>query len=486
MSKSTLLNVLLVPVLAALVVGANVELAYGNYDPHPDDINYDERYRPQYHFSPKTEWMNDINGLWYLDGKYHMIYQWGDAIRHGGYATSPDLLHWTDEGVALIPQDSFLPEDAVRNVSGSHVFSGSGVVVKGKTAKKITGSKKEAMVAIYTGTKSGTCLAWSNDAGKSWHDYKENPVANPTDDADPRDPAVFWHEPSSKWILALYEEGTTFYGSEDLIEWKFLSNIDFGFECPDLFELPLDGDKNKMKWVLQDANGTYLVGHFDGKTFKAEQKELIMDVGPDFYAAQSFFRPNFPNDKVIQIAWNDHWNGGIDEEPYARNATFPVEVNLVTRDGKMRTTRTPIEAISKLYESTKKWDAHTLQWDSRDLLADVRSKKFELTAEFDLEGATAHDVLFKVANKLIDYNLKKQELLGKSLKPNADNKVKIRILVDWSTLEIFADEGVFSYSQQFAFTQDDDSLSLCVNGGDVKLVSMEFHEIARTWPGKAK
>jgi levanase/fructan beta-fructosidase len=116
----------------------------------------------------------------------------------------------------------------------------------------------------------------------------------------------------------------------------------------------------------------------------------------------------------------------------------------------------------------------------------VRSKKFELTAEFDLEGATAHDILFKVANKLIDYNLKKQELLGKSLKPNADNKVKIRILVDWSTLEIFADEGVYSYSEQFAFTPDDDSLSLYVNGGDVKLVSMEFHEIARTWPGKAK
>jgi levanase/fructan beta-fructosidase len=244
-----------------------------------------------------------------------------------------------------------------------------------------------------------------------------------------------------------------------------------------------------MKWVLQDANGTYLVGHFDGKTFKPEQKELIMDVGPDFYAAQSFFRPNFPNDKVIQIAWNDHWNGGIDEGPYLRNATFPVEVNLVTRDGKMRISRTPIEAISKLYESTKKWDAHTLRCSckgDRNLLADVRSKKFELTAEFDMEGATAREILFKVANRTIDYNLKKQELMGKSLKPNAQNRIKIRILVDWSTLEIFADEGVYSYSQQFAFTRNDDSLSLYVNGGSVKLVSMEFHEIARTWPGKAK
>ena len=489
MSKSTMLNVLLVPVLAALVVGANVELAFGNYNPHPANINYSEDYRGQYHFSPKTEWMNDINGLMYLDGKYHMIYQWGEEVRHGGYATSPDLLHWTDEGVALIPQDSFLPDDAVRNVSGEQVYSGSGVVVSGKTARKITGSAKKAMVAIYTGTGVGTCLAWSNDGGASWHDYSANPVANPTDGANPRDPAVFWHEPTSKWILAIYENGTTFYGSPDLIKWKFLSNIDFGFECPDMFELPLDGNQKKMKWILQDANGTYLVGHFDGKKFTPEQDELIMDVGPDFYAAQSFFRPNFPGGKVIQIAWHDHWNGGIGESPWQRNATFPVEVNLVTRNGKMRISRTPIEAISKLYESTKKWKSQTLKCScqsAKGILADVQSKKFDLIAEFDLEGATARELEFKIANKIISYNIEKQDLLGKSLKPNAQNRVKIRILADWGQLEVFADDGVYSYSQQFAFTPDDDSLSLYVNGGSVKLVSMEFHEIARTWPGKAK
>ena len=474
-------------VLAVLL--SSTTMIYGDYDPHPPGINYSEDYRGQYHFSPKTEWMNDINGLMYLDGKYHMIYQWGEEVRHGGYATSPDLLHWTDEGVALIPQDSFLPDDAVRNVSGAQVYSGSGVVVSGDTAKKITGSTKEAMVAIYTGTEVGTCLAWSNDGGKSWHDYRDNPVANPTRGANPRDPAVFWHEPTSKWILAIYEKGTTFYNSSDLIEWEFLSNIRFGFECPDVFELPLDGDSDKMKWILQDANGTYLVGHFDGKTYTPEQEELIMDVGPDFYAAQSFFRPNFPSDKIIQIAWHDHWNGGIGETPWERNATFPVEVNLVTRDGKMKLSRTPIEAISTIHESTKKWEEHTLYCSckmGKDLLAEVRSKKFDLSAEFDLEGATARELIFKIANRTIDYNLKKQELLGQSLKPNADNKVKIRILVDWGQLEVFADDGVFSYSQQFAFTPDDDSLQLYANGGDVKLVSMEFHEMARTWPGKAE
>ena len=140
-------------------------IAHGQYDPHPKGSYYKEPFRGQYHFSPKTEWMNDINALIYLDGKYHMIYQWGKKIRHGGYATSRDLLHWKDEGVALIPQETFLPKEAARNVSGAQVYSGSGVVVSGPTAEKITGSPKEAMIIIYTGTKCGTCLAWSNDGG---------------------------------------------------------------------------------------------------------------------------------------------------------------------------------------------------------------------------------------------------------------------------------------------------------------------------------
>ena len=471
-----------------IVVLLTASTVLGQYDPHPKGINYSENYRGQYHFSPKSEWMNDINALMYSDGKYHMLYQWGKSKRHGGYATSPDLLHWTDEGVALIPQNSFLPKEANRNVSGAQVYSGSGVVVSGETAKKITGSPKEAMVAIYTGTKVGTCLAWSNDGGRTWHDYKENPVANPTKGTNPRDPCVFRHEPTKKWILAIYERGTTFYGSTNLIDWKKLSNLRFGHECPDMFELPLDGDKNKMKWVLQDANGSYLVGRFDGEKFTPDQEKLVMDVGPDFYAAQTFFRPNMPTKELIQIAWNDHWNGGIGEKPWERNATFPVEVGLVTYDGKMRVTRTPIPAIESLYESTKKWANETIQCScqGKNILAGAASKKFDLTAEFDLSGATARELEFKIANKTINYNIEKQELMGKSLKPDANNRLKIRMLVDWSQLEVFAANGVFSYSQQFPFTPDDSSLNLYANGGEVKLVSLELNEVARTWPGKAE
>ena len=458
---------------------------FAQYYPHAESIDYREDFRGQYHFSPRSEWMNDINGLVYQGGKYHMIYQWGNKIRHGGYATSPDLLHWKDEGVALIPQNSFLPEEAIRNVSGEHVYSGSAVVVSGKRAKKITGSKEEAIVAIYTGTGEGTCLAWSNDVGKTWHDYKGNPVAHQTgeDKAYPRDPCVIWHEASSRYILLLYEEGTTFYGSDDLIKWEYLSNVEFGYECPDFFQLPLDGEKDNRKWVLQDANGSYLVGSFDGKTFTKDPKQdtLLMTLGPDFYAGQTFPMGNLPNNdpRLIQIAWMDHWNGGIGETIWERNATFPVNLGLVTYKGQQRTTRNPIKEISSLYESSKSWDARVIE-KGDNLLSDVKSKTFDLTAEFDLTQTTATQIEFKVANKTIVYDISERTLLSEPCFPDDSNHVTIRILVDWGQLEVFAQNGVYSFSEQFAFTPGGNDMEL-ISDGNVKLVFMELHEIKRTW-----
>ncbi len=453
------------------------------YYPHDESIDYREDYRGQYHFSPRSEWMNDINGLVFQDGKYHMIYQWGKAIRHGGYATSTDLLHWKDEGVALIPQKSFLPEKAVRNVSGDQVYSGSAVVVSGRTAKEITGSKKEAMVAIYTGTSAGTCLAWSNDGGESWHDYENNPVANHTSGAYPRDPCVVWHEESSKWILLLYENGTTIYGSRDLIHWDSLSNVGFGFECPDFFELPLDGDEDNKKWVLQDANGSYLVGTFDGVNFKKDPKQdtLIMTQGPDFYAGQTFPGGNLPNDdpRVIQLAWMDHWNGGIGETVWERNATFPVVLGLVTDHGQQRVTRLPIEEISELYESTEKWNGQLIIKGS-NMLSVLSSKKFDLIAEFDLGNSSASQLEFQIANKTITYDIDRKTLMGKPCFPDLSGHLTIHILVDWGQLEVFVNNGVCSYSEQFAFTPYRDDIGLFTNG-DLKLVSMDFHEIKRIW-----
>jgi len=471
-----------ISILFLIIYLFNSPIAFGQYDPHGKE--YTENFRGQFHFSPKTGWMNDINGLVYQGGKYHMIYQWGKAIRHGGYATSTDLVHWKDEGVALIPQNSYLPKEAVRNVSGVEVYSGSAVVVSGEMSERITGSKEEAIVAIYTGTGVGTCLAWSIDSGETWHDYKDNPVANPTEKAYPRDPLVIYHKPSSKWIMALYEEGTTFYGSEDLIHWTYLSNIDFGHECPDLVQLPLDGNTDNMKWVLYDANGSYLVGQFDGIQFipASGQDVQVMTLGNDFYAGQTFPSGNLPNNdsRIIQIAWMDHWNGGLGESKWERNATFPVTLGLVTYDNQMRVTRNPIEEISLLYENEKTWESQLVQ-PGNNLFAGIKSKKFELVAEFDLTNTTASRFGFQIANKKIVYHVKSQVLLDEKLKPDASNRIKMRILVDWAQLEVFANQGIFSYSEHFAFSPDNRGDISLFSDGDIKLVSMRFNEISSIW-----
>jgi levanase/fructan beta-fructosidase len=283
--------------------------------------------------------------------------------------------------------------------------------------------------------------------------------------------------------MALYENGTTFYGSEDLINWNFLSNINFGYECPDLFELPLDGNENNKKWILQDANGSYLVGDFDGVHFKPdkEQEPLTMDIGPDFYAAQTFPMGSLPkNDKrIIQIAWMDHWNGGVGETIWERNATFPVSLGLISFNGKKRITRNPISEITSIYESSRNWSNETIT-NKKNLLEDVKSKKFDLTAEFDISETTATQFGFKIGGKIILYDIHSQTFLGKELLPDVSKRIKIRLLIDWGQLEIFANQGVFSYSQQYAFNTQNNDIELFADG-ILKLLSMEFHEVKSTW-----
>jgi fructan beta-fructosidase len=284
--------------------------------------------------------------------------------------------------------------------------------------------------------------------------------------------------------MALYENGTTFYGSQDLINWTYLSNIEFGFECPDLIELPLDGNKENMKWVLYDANGSYLIGYFDGIKFLTEegQEEHAMTLGYDFYAAQTFPAGNLPNndERIIQIAWMDHWNGGLGETVWERNATFPVSLGLVTYENQMRLTRNPIEEIALLYENGEKWESQIIQPEN-NLFKDIKSKKFELIAEFDLTNTSASKFGFQVANKTIAYHVKSQVLLDEQLKPDASNRIKMRILVDWGQLEVFANQGIFSYSEHFGFSPDNRGDISLFADGEIRLINMEFHEINRIW-----
>jgi len=252
-------------------------------DPSDTDApTFAEPYRPQFHYTPAKNWMNDPNGLVYYEGEYHLFYQhnpngqsWGDMS--WGHAVSEDLMHWKELPLAISHDDNEM------------VFSGSVVVDHQNT----TGFGTEAnppMVAVYTSNPKAVAdqnqsLAYSLDRGRTWTKYDGNPVLD-IENKEFRDPKVQWHAPTQSWLMTVVkatERKVAFYSSPDLKTWTHLS--DFGpkgavagvWECPDLFRLPVDGNRRKQKWVLvvslnpghlYGGSGTqYFVGKFDGTTF---------------------------------------------------------------------------------------------------------------------------------------------------------------------------------------------------------------------------
>jgi hypothetical protein len=285
---------------------------------------YDETFRPQFHFTAQKGWLNDPNGLVHFAGEYHLFFQhnpygreWGNMT--WGHAVSPDLIHWQQLDHALWPDRM------------GTMFSGSAVVDWQNTAGFQTG-KEPALVAIYTaagGTSEESkgqpftqCLAYSNDRGRTWTKYAGNPVVPNVGDGD-RDPKVFWHVPTKRWVMPLYVgekdpvkkdakgNPTTrhvchFYTSPDLKVWSFASKFaEELYECPGFFELPVDGHKGRSKWVLFGANGDYWLGRFDGSVFTAESPKLKGDYGANAYAAQAF--DDLPDHRVVLVNW---MNGG--------------------------------------------------------------------------------------------------------------------------------------------------------------------------------
>jgi sucrose-6-phosphate hydrolase SacC (GH32 family) len=250
---------------------------------------YSEPFRPQYHFTPEKNWMNDPNGLVFYQGEYHLFYQYnpfGDKWGHmsWGHAVSPDMVHWHPLPLALPEED------------GVMIFSGS-AVVDWHNSSGLGTEGRPPLVAIYTGCRiaDGTqfqCIAYSNDKGRTWTKYAGNPVIN-INSKDFRDPKVQWHEPSKRWIMtvslsALHQ--VCFYASTNLKEWTLLSkfgpaNATSGvWECPDLFQLPVEGGGEK-RWVLAvninpgsiagGSGGQYFIGQFDGTRFTADAESLL-------------------------------------------------------------------------------------------------------------------------------------------------------------------------------------------------------------------
>lgn len=313
---------------------------------------YKEENRPQYHFTTKRGWINDPNGLVYLDGgEYHLYYQYNpyerdwENMHWGGHAVSKDLIHWEELPVALYPDEH------------GTMFSGSAVIDYDNTAGFNKGNTP-AMVVIYTaenGDRQTQCVAYSLDKGRTFIKYDKNPVIDSKEiwnSRDTRDPKVFWYKPGNNWVMVLNErDGHSIYTSDNLKDWKYESHITGFWECPELFELPVDGNKNNKKWVMYGATGTYMIGSFDGKVFTPEAGKYFYTRG-SIYAAQTYTNIPDSDGRRIQIGWGRISHPGM---PFNGMMMLPTELSLRTTKEEVRLFNNPVQETERLFTPAGKW-----------------------------------------------------------------------------------------------------------------------------------
>ena len=443
---------------------------------------YQETYRPQFHFTAKKNWLNDPNGLIYYEGEYHLFFQhnpsgtdWGNMT--WGHAVSPDMVHWTQLPHAIEPDEL------------GTIFSGSGVVDWDNTAGLQT-DKEKVLVAIYTSAgqfapaeKPFTqSIAYSNDRGRMWTTYEENPVLQHVA-GDNRDPKVFWHTPSQKWVMALYLENNDFalFGSSDLRGWTRLSDIRLpeASECPDLFELPVDGDANRTKWVFWGANGKHLIGTFDGEHFKAESDVLQTEHGANCYAAQTWSDIPPSDRRRLQIAWMS--GGKYPDMPFNQQMAFPCDLTLRTTADGIRLFRKPVKEIETIHQKAHSWRDQTLT-SNDNLLDGVAGELLDIRTEIEFGNAT--EVGFTVRGEKIQYDVAGAQLscLEKSASlARIDKRITLQILVDRTSIEVFGNNGRVSMCSCFLPDPENTGLDIYASGGEAAIISLDVYELRSAW-----
>ncbi len=454
---------------------------------------YMEPFRPQYHFTPEKNWMNDPNGMVFYEGEYHLFYQYnpaGDKWGHmsWGHAVSPDMVHWTHLPLALPEADNVM------------IFSGS-AVVDWKNSSGFGKDGRPPLVAVYTGFRTTDrvqfqCIAYSNDKGRTWTKYSGNPVID-INSMDFRDPKVQWHDATRRWIMTVSlsaEHKVRFYGSDNLKAWTLLS--EFGpagatggvWECPDLFELPLPGTNDK-RWVLVvnmnpgsvagGSGGQYFIGRFDGTQFVADRDSLIpptsgrlasesahwFDYGPDYYAAVSWSDVPASDGRRLWLGWMSNWEygGDVPTSPWRSAMSIPREVGLRRTAEGIRLVQKPAREMESLRDRHFAFKSGDLS-EANAWLKErhVQGDQLELMVEFEprssgTEGvkvlksdteATVIGVDRQRGQAFVDrtqsgnvrFHQKFSGVYDAPL-PVHDGRVKLHVFVDASSVEVFVNDG---------------------------------------------
>ena len=409
-----------------------------------------EKYRPVYHHTPLWGWMNDPNGMFYKDGLWHLCYQWNPYGSQWenmtwGHSVSKDLIHWEAMPTAIEP-------DAVGTI-----FSGSCVVDKNNTA----GYGKDAIIAFYTSAAESQTqsMAYSTDGGRTFTKYEKNPVLT-SGVPDFRDPHLFWHEGTQKWIMPLaVGQEMQFYSSTNLKDWRYESSFgkEYGnhggvWECPDLFPLPVRGT-GQTKWVLLcninpggpfgGSATQYFVGQFDGHKFTCESKPEVtkwMDYGKDHYATVTF--DNAPDNRRVAIVWMSNWQyaGVVPTKQFRSANALPRDLGLFTDGTETYCSVVPSKEVDALRGAKIKKPT-----DACEIVVDVKG-----TMELTLSNAKGEKVV-------MNYNAQKQTFamdrrqsgnVGfseafpvETVAPTHGQLHQLRIFIDHSSIEVFDSEG---------------------------------------------
>ncbi len=433
--------------LAQRIGGSVVDMIECADEPRCILPKYDEKFRPQFHFSQLQGWNNDPNGMVYSEGRYHLFWQcnplgtsWGNM--YWGHASSPDMVNWTEHKRALragagrgLPLDRRHPSMAT-----GACFSGSGNVDHNNATGLNIGDKK-TLLLFNSDMNAGVSAFFSHDGinFKRW--MQKYPLG-----ITGRDAKFVFHEPTHKWVavscLANKEHGRHFpiFTSTDLKNWNLEQTFKDVHECPEFFELPVDGDLNNKKWVLVEASGEYFVGEFNGRKFTpASNKKQVTMIPRACYAGQCF--SNSPDSRVVYIGWA----GLVTQDmPFNQGFTIPMNLTLKTvKDGTVHLFANPVKEVETL-RKTAEFADETIELDSGTptFRKALSGELYDVCLTLKKKGSPKTATI-TVGKFRLTYDFA-TEHFGKMAAPLTDGKLNVRILVDRPTIEVFMADG-YSY-----------------------------------------
>jgi sucrose-6-phosphate hydrolase SacC (GH32 family) len=452
------------------------------------DTDYKQILRPQFHFTSRKNWINDPNGMVWYDGEYHLYFQhnpnsnfWGNMT--WGHAISRDMVHWKQLPHAILPYGN------------GTIFSGSAVVDKNNSLNKQNNNYK-TIVAFFTYAKQPfyQAAAFSNDRGRTFKLLNNGDAIIPNQGLDKteRDPKVFWHRESKKWIMALWVQKATndlklgkvrFFTSDNMTNWTLVSELErkWVYECIDMIELSVDGNKKNKKWLIYDASFDYEIGTFDGNTFTSDKNSYLGDLGSNFYAAQTF--NNSPDSRTVIIGWmNANWGETTFFEkakmPFNLQMSFPNTLELKTTPEGIRLFRWPIKEIEKLYDKTYYFsDSSISKINSK--LTQINAELIDLSIVFKPQG----NVNLNLRGLDIKYEFDRQTFVfnSKEIKaPLINKKVSVRVLIDRSSLEIYANNGESAATFYTVPVAENQKISICANE-NTKIKTFVVNKLKSSW-----